>query len=62
MTGNPRQRNGWRRDPLSFANCRLVHRRCNRLKSDGTDAHARALLDREPQPPLTSLPFATLGL
>lgn len=31
-------------DPYSFTNCRLTHRRCNRMKSDKTDEHARALL------------------
>lgn len=32
-------------DPLAFRNCRLVHRRCNRLKGDRTDEWARAQLD-----------------
>ena len=31
-------------DPYSFTNCRLTHRICNRMKSDKTDEHARALL------------------
>lgn len=49
-------------DPLAFGNCRLVHRRCNRLKSDKTDAWARAQLEHRLQPPLTSIPFTTLDL
>lgn len=49
-------------DPLSFANCRLTHRRCNRLKSDKTDEHARALLRGKSEAKPSSLPFMTLGL
>ncbi|NEG89165.1 HNH endonuclease signature motif containing protein [Bifidobacterium aerophilum] len=104
--GNPRKRNGWRRnqlvarvraaydvcaicgkpvdkslrsphpmsaevdelvpvsrggDPLDFGNCRLTHRRCNRLKSDKSDAYARGLLSRRSEPPATALPFTTSG-
>lgn len=49
-------------DPLSFGNCRLVHRRCNRLKSDGTDTHARAMLAKQPEHKPASMPFTTIGL
>lgn len=49
-------------DPLSFTNCRLVHRRCNRLKSDGTDTRARELLRRQPHPRPTEMPFTTVGI
>lgn len=48
-------------DPLSFANCRLVHRRCNRLKSNKSDEYARAQLERKPQPTATSYPLTTSG-
>ena len=48
-------------DPYSFDNCRLVHRRCNRLKSNLTDEAARARLARRPQPKATSIPFTTSG-
>ena len=45
-------------DPLSFANCRLTHRRCNRLKSDKSDSYARARMGAAPsQPKATSIPF-----
>ena len=45
-------------DPLSFNNCRLTHRRCNRIKSDKTDAYARAhLVGTAAQPKATSIPF-----
>lgn len=46
-------------DPLAFANCRLVHRRCNRLKSNRSDAYARAQLEHKPTPAATSLPLTT---
>lgn len=104
--GNPRRRNGWRRDqlrrrviaaydtcaicgqpidktlrsphplsaevdelvpvsrggdPLSFGNCRLTHRRCNRLKSDKTDEYAKAQLAKQPLPRQTSMPLTTSG-
>lgn len=49
-------------DPLNFSNCRLVHRRCNRLKSNKTDAYARAMLAKHPKPSATSMPFTTIGL
>ncbi len=49
-------------DPLSFANCRLTHRICNRLKSDKTDEHARALLRGKQVPKPSSMPFRTLGI
>lgn len=48
-------------DPYSYANCRLVHRRCNRLKSNKTDEYARAQLARRPTPPATSFPLQTSG-
>ena len=48
-------------DPLDWRNVRLTHRRCNRLKSDRTDEHARQLLAGRPSPPATSLPFDTSG-
>ncbi|RSX53014.1 HNH endonuclease signature motif containing protein [Bifidobacterium samirii] len=48
-------------DPLDWRNVRLTHRRCNRLKSDQTDEHARMLLAGRPRPPATSLPFETSG-
>ena len=44
-------------DPLSFNNCRLTHRRCNRIKSDKTDAYARSHLGGAAQPRATSIPF-----
>lgn len=47
--------------PLSFTNCRLVHRRCNRLKSNKSDAYARALLERKPEPNATAMPLRTSG-
>ena len=48
-------------DPLSFANCRLTHRRCNRLKSNRSDAWARMKLGERPDPKPTALPLATSG-
>ncbi|PWG60491.1 endonuclease [Bifidobacterium catulorum] len=48
-------------DPLSFTNCRLTHRRCNRLKSNRSDDYARARLAHRPTPNATSLPLATSG-
>ena len=48
-------------DPLSFTNCRLVHRRCNRLKSNKSDEYARARLERKLQPNATSFPLTTSG-
>lgn len=49
-------------DPYSFENCRLTHRRCNRLKSDRTDDYARALLAGKARPSAASLPFKTFGI
>lgn len=49
-------------DPLSFGNCRLVHRRCNRLKSNKTDDYARARLAGKPQTSMLSTPFTRLDL
>lgn len=46
-------------DPLSFANCRLVHRRCNRLKSDKSDEHARRALAGRGMARATGIPFET---
>ena len=48
-------------DPLSFTNCRLVHRRCNRLKSNKSDTYARAQLSHKPQPNATAMPLSTSG-
>lgn len=48
-------------DPLDYRNCRLVHRRCNRLKSNRTDEWARARLAGKPLPPPTGLPLRTSG-
>ena len=48
-------------DPLAYDNCRLVHRRCNRLKSNKSDAYARAQLNDKPTPAATSLPLTTSG-
>ena len=49
-------------DPYSFTNCRLTHRRCNRLKSDKTDEHARTLLAGRTTPRTSTLPYRTFGL
>lgn len=49
-------------DPYSFANCRLTHRRCNRMKSDKTDEHARALLAGRQEVKASSMPFKTFGI
>ena len=49
-------------DPYSFANCRLTHRRCNRMKSDKTDEHARALLAGRQEVKSSSMPFKTFGI
>ncbi len=49
-------------DPYSFTNCRLTHRRCNRMKSDKTDDHARALLAGKRTIRSSSLPFKTFGI
>lgn len=49
-------------DPLSFANCRLTHRRCNRLKGDKSDEYARRQLEGKTEPTARALPFATVGL
>lgn len=49
-------------NPYSFANCRLTHRICNRMKSDKTDEHARALLAGERTIKPSSLPFKTFGI
>ena len=49
-------------DPLSFANCRLTHRVCNRMKSDKTDEHARRLLEGKTTIRPSSLPFRTFGI
>lgn len=48
--------------PYEFANLRLTHRRCNRLKSDKSDEYARRQLEGKPEPPGASLPFETVGL
>ncbi|MBW3078223.1 HNH endonuclease signature motif containing protein [Bifidobacterium simiiventris] len=48
-------------DPLDFSNCRLVHRRCNRLKSNKSDTYARALLAGKQMIRSTSLPLMTSG-
>lgn len=44
-------------DPLAWDNVQLAHRRCNRLKSNKSDAYARARLEHTPQPRATSLPL-----
>lgn len=49
-------------DPYSFTNCRLTHRRCNRMKSDKTDEHARALLAGKQDIKPSSMPFKTFGI
>ena len=49
-------------DPYSFTNCRLTHRRCNRMKSDKTDEHARALLAGRQEVKASSMPFKTFGI
>ena len=49
-------------DPLSFANCRLTHRRCNRLKCDKSDEDARRQLEGKTVSPARALTFATVGL
>ena len=49
-------------DPLSFNNCRLTHRRCNRLKSDKSDEYARRQLEGKAEQTARALPFATVGL
>lgn len=49
-------------DPYTFANCRLTHRICNRLKSDKTDEHARLLLEGKRTLKASSLPFRTFGI
>ncbi|MCH9274988.1 HNH endonuclease [Bifidobacterium amazonense] len=49
-------------DPLDFNNCQLTHRRCNRLKSNHSDAYARAQIKGRSDPPSASLPFRTIGL
>lgn len=46
-------------DPLDWNNVRLTHRRCNRLKSNKSDEHARALLAQRPEPKATALPLKT---
>lgn len=46
-------------DPLAWDNVRLTHRRCNRIKSNKSDAYARARLEHTPQPRATSLPLHT---
>lgn len=48
-------------DPLSFTNCRLVHRHCNRLKSNKSDEYARARLAHKPTPNATAMPLTTSG-
>lgn len=48
--------------PYDFANCRLTHRICNRMKSDKTDEHARALLSGKRTIKSSSLPFKTFGI
>lgn len=48
--------------PYDFANCRLTHRICNRMKSDKTDEHARALLAGKRTIKSSSLPFKTFGI
>ncbi|MBW3081980.1 HNH endonuclease signature motif containing protein [Bifidobacterium phasiani] len=48
-------------DPLSFANCRLTHRRCNRLKSNKSDAWARMRLGGPSSARPTGLPLETSG-
>lgn len=49
-------------DPYSFTNCRLTHRICNRMKSDKTDEHARALLAGRQEVKSSSMPFKTFGI
>lgn len=49
-------------DPYSFTNCRLTHRICNRMKSDKTDEHARALLAGKQTIKPSSMPFKTFGI
>ena len=49
-------------DPYTFANCRLTHRICNRLKSDKTDEHARSLLEGKRTLKASLLPFKTFGI
>lgn len=49
-------------DPYSFTNCRLTHRICNRMKSDKTDEHARALLPGKQDIKPSSMPFKTFGI
>ena len=44
-------------DPLAWDNVRLTHRRCNRLKSNKSDAYARARLEHTTQPRATALPL-----
>lgn len=49
-------------DPYSFTNCRLTHRICNRMKSDKTDEHARALLAGKQTIKPSLMPFKTFGI
>lgn len=44
-------------DPLSWSNVQLVHRQCNRLKSNRSDDYARAQLAGKPRPRATALPL-----
>lgn len=47
--------------PLSFSNCCLVYRHCNRLKSNKSDDYARTQLAHKPTPNATAMPLATSG-
>ncbi|MFT8639033.1 HNH endonuclease signature motif containing protein [Bifidobacterium sp.] len=43
--------------PYMFSNCRLTHRQCNRMKSNRSDAYARAQMQGSQIARATAVPF-----